>query len=245
MSSFFNFFLLELCLLDKNGKGTMLFNSTAKKKIAAVKTALKTGLDVLFSDTDIFWCKDAGTFLNDLLEHEHYRDADVLIQPDAGYRTLNSGFFFVRSSVRALALFNQLLGHVALGAHDHDVVNKVICESEYGDRKNHEPYGEVPFRCESHGAVIRVLPSQLFPSGKEQFGYVKVFSHSRSALKAMCKRKDFVILSNNFIHTSRKKARLIQKELWYAHFDEENQPKCEREPVPGSIAAAQTCGAFC
>lgn len=226
-------------------QGPRSFNAITKRKIAAVKFALKAGLDVLLSDADIFWCRDAGKYLEELLEHEDYRDADVLIQPEANYRTLNSGFYFVRSNPRTLTLFNQLLKNIGLGAHDQDVVNKVFCEEEYGGRKIREPYGDVPFRCESQGAVIRVLPSQLFPSGAEMYEDVKVFSHSRGELVKMCRRGDVVVLHNNFIRASKKKARLVQKGLWYINFDDPEQPICRKEPVPESLAAARTCGTFC
>lgn len=225
--------------------GPRSFNAITKRKIAAVKSALKAGLDVLLSDADIFWCGDAAKYLEELLQEEDYKDADVLIQPEANYRTLNSGFYFVKSGPHTLALFNQLLKYVDLGAHDQDVVNKVFCEEEYGGRKIHEPYGDVPFRCESHGAVIRVLPSQKFPSGAEMYRDVKVFVHSRSELAKMCKRGDFMVLHNNFIRASKKKARLVQKGMWFITFDNPEQPRCRKEPVPESAVAARTCGIFC
>lgn len=226
-------------------EGHRSFNSITKMKLTAVRRALKAGLDVLLSDADIFWCADAAQVLETMLSQEPYLDADVVIQPEANYRTLNSGFYYVRSGERALRVFAEMIRHIGIGAHDQDVVNKVFCDPSYGGRRIDEPYGEVPFRCESHGAIIRVLPSAQFPSGAEEYGGTKVFAHSRARLESMCVSGRLTIVHNNFIRATKKKARFIQKGMWFASFDRHQQPTCRAEPVPESDAAQRTCGTYC
>lgn len=224
--------------------GPRSFNHITKNKLEAVHTALTSGLDVLLSDADIYWCSDAAEILKKMMwEKGHYQDADVVIQAEANYRTLNSGFYYVRSGENSIRLFKELVKNNAIGAHDQDVVNKVFCEEEFGGKKIVEDYGGVPYRCESQGAVIKILPTSRFPSGAELFDGEMVLKKSRKELKLMC-NADMVVVHNNFIRANKKKARFIQKGMWHIKF-EGDQPICMKEPVPESDVAARTCGSYC
>eukprot|EP00177_Eucheuma_denticulatum_P003481 GFKZ01006295.1.p2 GENE.GFKZ01006295.1~~GFKZ01006295.1.p2 ORF type:complete len:356 (+),score=37.67 GFKZ01006295.1:626-1693(+) len=223
--------------------GSRSFNSITKRKLEAVKAALKSGFDVLLSDADIFWCQDAVAVLKSIMSEPRYNDSDVIIQAEVGYRTLNSGFYYVRAGERSMSLFDQLISNIHLGAHDQDVVNKVFCDDRFGGSKIPEPTGTVPFRCESHGATIRVLPSERFPSGAEPYNGQVLFKKSRVELRSMC-RKELVVVHNNFVRASKKKARFVQKGMWYTEFYGE-KPICHSEPVPENPGAARTCGVYC
>lgn len=224
--------------------GPRSFNSITKKKVEAVRITLKAGLDVLLSDADVFWCKDAAVVLRELTRPgNEYEDADVVVKAEGGYRSLNSGFYYVRAGKRSVRLFEHLVKNIEFGAHDQDLVNEVFCGEEFGGRRIEEPYAGVPYYCESHGAIIRLLPSAEFPSGAELYGLVNVFKKSRAELKRMC-RSGIVVIHNNFIRASKKKARFIQKGMWLVRFEGE-QPVCLSEPVPGSPTTKRTCGTYC
>lgn len=223
--------------------GSRSFNSITKRKLEAVKAALKSGFDVLLSDADIFWCQDAVAVLKSMISDPSYNDSDVVIQPEVGYRTLNSGFYFVRAGERSMRLFDQLIANIHLGAHDQDVVNKVFCDKQFGGNKIEEPSAHAPFRCESHGATIRVLPSDKFPSGAEPYNGKVIFKKSRVELNRMC-QQNLVVVHNNFVRANKKKARFIQKGMWYTEFHGE-KPVCLSEPVPENTGAARTCGVYC
>lgn len=224
--------------------GSRSFNSITKKKLVAVRTTLQAGLDVLLSDADIFWCKDAAVVLRGITRPGNgYEDADVVIQAEGGYRSLNSGFYYVRAGEASLQLFEHLVANIEFGAHDQDLVNDVFCNKRFGGRRIEVPYASVPFYCESHGAIIRLFPSAEFPSGVELYEQVQVFKKSRDELKKMC-NSGIVIMHNNFIRASKKKARFVQKGMWLVRFEGE-QPVCLTEPVPGSQKSGRTCGMYC
>lgn len=228
---------------DFERNGPRSFNQITKKKLFAVVRTLRSGLDVLLSDADIYWCKDAVKYITEVILPSHeYVDADVVIQPEAGYRVLNSGFYYVRANERTTALFEALLDNVDLGAHDQDVVNSVFCNPEHGGAKIQEPYGGVPYRCESHGVVIRVLPADLFPSGAHMYGDKGVFYMGREELKRMCDRGEFVVLHNNFIRADKKKSRFIVKGMWFLG---ENDDLSCGAPVKESLEARKACGRYC
>ncbi|CAN8061876.1 unnamed protein product [Agarophyton chilense] len=225
--------------------GPRSFNQITKNKLTAVLSALLSGLDVLLSDADIFWCSDPAHFLQNVLSRwPQYRHADVLIQPEANYRTLNSGFYLVRSNERTLALFRALIGNMHIGHHDQDVVNKVFCDPEYGGRKILQPHAQVPYRCQSRGADIRILPASTFPSGAQLYAGTNVFQYSRQQLRRMCDDGDFVVVHNNFIKANKKKARLVVKGMWFASGSEDDLV-CQRQPVEADEASIRTCGSYC
>lgn len=225
--------------------GPRSFNDITKKKLAAVVETLRSGFDVLFSDADVFWCQDAVQYIRDtILPSSRYSDADVLIQPEAKYRTLNSGFYYVKANSNTLLLFEKLMANVNIGAHDQDVVNAVFCEEKYGGARILQQYGDVPFHCESHGAVIRLLPSHSFPSGAEVVDGKNIFEHSRDTLTEMCNRKQYVVLHNNFIRATKKRARFVVKGMWLAGKDNKGEPICQ-EPLAASDTAIRTCGKYC
>ncbi|PXF48125.1 Beta-arabinofuranosyltransferase RAY1 [Gracilariopsis chorda] len=229
-----------------NRSGPRSFNQITKNKLRAVLSALLSGLDVLLSDADIFWCTDPVHHLRTLLSaSRYYAQADVLIQPEANYRTLNSGFYLVRSNQRTIDLFRALVQNINIGNHDQDVVNKVFCDPQYGGNKIIQSHGEVPYHCESHGALIRLLPATSFPSGAQQYAGLNVFHHSRERLSDMCRRRQFVVLHNNFIKANKKKARFVVKGMWFSSFDTDDQLVCLTQPAPADHHSARTCGAYC
>lgn len=224
--------------------GPRSFNAITKTKLTAVLSALRAGLDVVLTDSDVFWCRDATLVLKELIQSgSDYEDADVIIQPEGGYRSLNSGFYYARTGKKSLRLFKNLMKNIQLGAHDQDVVNRVFCSEEFGGRRIQEEYSGVPYLCESHGAIIRLLPSAEYPSGAELYGQEHVFKKSREELKSMC-NNEVVVIHNNFIRANKKKARFVQKGMWFVRFEGE-QPICMSEPVPESPTARRTCGNFC
>ena len=226
--------------------GPRSFNEITKKKLRAVLSALRSGYDVLLSDADILWCTDAVKYITEyLLVQPAYFGADVLIQPEVNYRTLNSGFYFVKANNRSRSLFEALIQNIGIGAHDQDVVNAVFCDEKYGGRRVDQEVGSVPYWCESRGAIIKVLPAEQFPSGAQVYGDKKVFQLERTKLRDMCDNGDFVVLHNNFIKAKKKKARQIVKGMWWASFESEDNFQCEDHPVEADDLSIRTCGQYC
>lgn len=230
---------------ERNGPRS--FNMITKNKLRAVRRVLIAGEDVLMSDADIYWCADAMQKLVDLLVKDpSYANADVLIQPEANFRALNSGFYFVRSNPRTLALFDGLVENIELGAHDQDVVNKVFCDPAFGGEKILGTYGDdIPWHCVSRSAVIRLLPPQRFPSGDERYHEARIFSQSREKLFEMCSNQEIIVVHNNFIRATKKKARFVQKGMWLANTDKKEDPNCEETAAAANPTARRTCGTYC
>lgn len=248
-------------------------SSFTKTKIIATRNALRVGLNVLVSDPDVFWCVDARPVLTAILQSTDYLDADVVIQAQVGYRSLNSGFYFVRANARSIALFDALLQqieHVNHLKHDHDILNAVFCNVKYGGRMIRQRYGmhnRIPFSCLSHGATIRLLDVEQFPSGAQpvrprslyprvrthrrraqgqkqgrQQRHVPVFSLPRQELLSRCRSGEFVVLHNNFIHADKKIARFLVKGMWFLN---PLGSQCSHQALPSTSAAVRTCGLFC
>lgn len=239
--------------------GPLSFASITKTKLVAARDALRAGLAILLSDADIFWCVDARAVLSSILQSDDYNDADVLIQAEAGYRSLNSGFYFARANARSVALFDALVENAGMGNHDQDVVNAVFCKATHGGRVVRERYGpggRVPFSCRSHGATIRLLDAEQFPSGAQPVHAstlvsrvmgrtdVPIFSLPRDELERRCRRGEFVVVHNNFIRADKKVARFVVKGMWFLK-GKGSSARCTSKAAPSSKRAVRTCGVFC
>eukprot|EP00171_Calliarthron_tuberculosum_P015488 IDg15488t1 len=124
--------------------GARSFGHITRQKLGAVARALRAGLDVLITDADIHWCGDALA-----AARREAPAADVLVMTEADYKTLNSGFYFVRANDRTRASFDLMAALVGFGQHDQDVLNAVLCGAEFGARRVDEPnaaLGAAPFR---------------------------------------------------------------------------------------------------
>lgn len=228
-----------------NRTGMRSFGAITKSKLVATLEALQAGLDVLVSDADVHWCVDAVQAVLEI--GGVYGEADVIVQAERGYQGLNSGFFYVRGGERAVRLFERVVENIEVGMHDQDVINSVFCEEEFGGKKIDEN-GEVGFRCENGDAVIRVLPVEQFPSGGEMFEGKGIFERGREELGAMCREGRFVIVHNNFIRANKKKARFVQKGMWFVEFRKKGNQvgvQCLKKAVNSSERMKRTCGRYC
>ena len=95
-----------------------LFKSITKVKSRAVLDILKLGVDVLWSDMDLFWKQNP---VDKLLTTAKY--FDIAVQSDSKlkenaneYLRINSGFYFVRSTSRSINAFNVIVNHASQSA---------------------------------------------------------------------------------------------------------------------------------
>eukprot|EP00171_Calliarthron_tuberculosum_P013744 IDg13744t1 len=159
------------------------------------------------SDADIHWCGDAVAAIK-----RGAGAADMLIMTEAGYKTLNSGFYYVRANARTRALFNMIVTNAKFGNHDQDVVNAALCDTRFGARRVPTPGQSAPYICvTASGAIVRILNSQRYPSGAETIDGNSIFEHDRSRLERMCRRQRFVVVHNNFIRANQKMKRMVKK----------------------------------
>ena len=92
----------------KKAKAPSIYNSRDYNIKACVKPriileCLNTGLDVLLVDLDIVFLK------NPLSYFQYCQDCDLITQYDSAGKQINSGFFLVRNTRRAIHLFEQVV----------------------------------------------------------------------------------------------------------------------------------------
>jgi len=103
-------------LADAAQFGSDQFKQLTKLKSKYVLEALKLGINVLWSDVDIFWFSSPIPKLS-----QYFNDFDLLIQSNAleqetednGYRRVNSGFYYVHSRANTIAAFTSIVAHAA------------------------------------------------------------------------------------------------------------------------------------
>jgi hypothetical protein len=92
---------------DAKNFRTAEFNAISIAKIVAARMVLESGYNVLFSDVDIAWKKSPVPFLP--------TDVDLAIQSNTGENVFslehepNTGFYFLRSNDRSIALLNETI----------------------------------------------------------------------------------------------------------------------------------------
>ncbi len=222
--------------------GPRSFGYITRKKLLAVYKVLRTGLNVLVSDADIHWCGDAVKIIQNL--DGEAQNADIIIMPEMDYKTLNSGFYYVRANKRTKETFELIMDNYEIGNHDQDVINEVLCGSRFGSEKIYSPEGNGSFYCKTKsGAIVYLLDADKWPSGGQNIDGISVFLHPRSRLIRMCNRNRFYVIHNNYVSASRKEFRMIVKGMWFV--DDSQEMNCLAEPAPVTKKARSRCSTSC
>ncbi|CAN8068213.1 unnamed protein product [Agarophyton chilense] len=237
--------------------GTQQFNLLSKKKLAAVKAVLDAGLDVLFTDADVVWCRRAFPHVARLVDNA---PADLLVQTAWPRSLLNSGFYYVRSNHATRALFNAFLTFPHDSENDQVIFNRVLCNPKFGgsvldnlssadSHSNHTPNvkrGPTPLGCRWRQATAHLFSPLLFPTGGEVIHGEKIFHLPRNRIMHMCDAGSPLVMHNNCILSNKKMARFVVKGIWYvnpAFMDGDDDPHAdhtafENDVVPGENSDA-------
>lgn len=244
-------------LVDEPGKtpqliadGVPRFAEVTMQKFMVIERVLATGVDVIFTDEDVFWCTNP---VPEILRASA-RDArsDMLFQtswaaPDDG-DFINSGFYYARPTRGAREIFrrNSMDFRNMAFAHDQRGVINRLCNVEAGGRVVYEWWWN-PFRdprpkfCTSGGTQIGFLDHRRFPAGRLQIE--KILSRTkRSEVRAMCDRGDVAILHNSWSEGERKILWFQAKGLWYASRDNST---CLDSPVLPTLEQLEHCDGLC
>jgi hypothetical protein len=167
------------------------------QKLEIVRSLLKKGYHVLFSDSDIVFNIDPISYLK-----EYIKENDIIIQKEFSKRkkarkinefrfpyTLCSGFFFVKPTEKSLDLFDM----------DKKDIHDFICDQELVN---------VRIWNNKEGLAWTCLPVELFPNGK--------FWYSRhEQIKNSC----YIVHYNYTLGYAKKLAKMVDFGHWFS--DEE------------------------
>ena len=167
--------------------GTESFGQKAIKKVIVSGLALSLGYHVLFTDVDIVFLKDPLPYLT-------CDTCDVIFQVETPTGIINSGFYLAFSTLKAINLHFTII-----------------------ERRNCWKFRQQPCFIailKELNVSIKLLPYQLFPSGKVFFDNGKrMFSTDNPC-------KECVLVHNNWIVSySNKKYRFKEQLLWLVDLD--------------------------
>jgi len=180
------------------------FAVIARRKLAAVRTALAGGVDVLFSDPDVVWCADAAAEAGAWMASRAASAAGaaglpaaaaggtagaaspgVAFQSDYPGNFLCSGFYLARARRDVVALFDALAAWPGRG-DDQAAVNALLCDPSAGGARVGEG------TCRSAGGVAGViLPPDRFLNGATTWADgagtdKRLWYYGRAVLAAQC-----------------------------------------------------------
>lgn len=202
--------------------GSEGFNAITKLKLVAVREALMTGIDVLFTDVDVVWCDDAAADIVRRIEKDDW--ADVIIQNGWGKDGKwpvepNTGFFYAKATSGVIELFSHLIRISDRGDNrklcDQWLFKKAVCGTEDGGKAyRKKEVGRVGNVCKWRDRVnVEMLPLKTYPNGKNPIG-IKFDELPDGALRRACVNKDIVIFHNNWSAARHKPKRMDQHGLW-------------------------------
>lgn len=198
--------------------GSKAFATVTKRKLAVVRAVLETGVDVLFTDGDIFWC---GLDLTEFFR----RDVDLVAQrTKVGGRVeyLNSGLYYVSSTDDTLKLFDTLMKLDR--ADDQKSFNEVLCARD--GRFYDSIWKNQPKYCvwREHNVTAAFLPEQRFPLGCTMLDGVKVSEIKADKVRSMCRNKELEIVHFSCWSSWRKSMEMKKRGMWLWN---EQDKKCD------------------
>ncbi len=192
---------------------TAEFNAISIAKIIATRIVLELGYNVLFSDVDIAWKKNPMPFLS--------ADVDLVIQSNSGENVFplsheaNTGFYFLRSNDRSIALLDETINralkgpsrddqtHFGNALRDWRISKKAVFIME-GMTAPWVYHGYRPF-------TFRILHPYRFQSGKvARASYAQKVEPPHDG-----KEQDIIIVHANYMVGHNSKVRFLKShDLW-------------------------------
>mmetsp|Transcript_10910 Transcript_10910/g.21790 ORF Transcript_10910/g.21790 Transcript_10910/m.21790 type:complete len:430 (+) Transcript_10910:1757-3046(+) len=184
--------------------GSTEFVNISKAKTALVVKALQAGVDVLFSDADIFWFRDPRLYLAAHLNRSQY---DIAIQSDAKGReppniNVCSGFYLVRSRESSIWAFKAIVNfEMTNSMSEQKSFNFVFCGG-FKNRKGGPGMRIGARRCQyrKHNSTLLTLDRDLFPNGSGD-------DHQK-------KSRQFLFHANYIGNLSSKIALMTEHDTW-------------------------------
>lgn len=217
------------------------FGRVARSKLNVVHDVLASGVDVIFTDTDVSWCNDVPAALKaDRASRAKARAASNEPLPDIVFQnalrkdvrnqmSFNSGFYYARSSPAVRAFFGALTslstdtkrvdpkGYVG----DQKLVNSACSQEKFG--------GEVfpilsprevelpSLYCRWMESVrVEALPMMAFPNGA--YRAARVGSGPRKGITKMrgkCEAGEVQLFHANYMLAPRKIPSLQREQMWF------------------------------
>lgn len=213
--------------------GSQSFSSISLSKLDIVLQILRTGLDVIFTDVDIVWCKDIHKQFKQLLnKHPTF---DIFMQSntksEGKLAQLNTGFYYVKSTPHVLRLFDGLIkasdkwnsrsgddqtlfwGYACSGGNNKGNGNGVTNMNEGKNGSNPQ------FLCQwNNGSVsIMFLPIKEFPNGASDPEGRSLVHIPKGYYRKVCKNKQLSIWHVNYCKGDMKERRLREQNVWISH----------------------------
>lgn len=188
-------------------------------KSLVVRHVLSAGIDVLFSDVDVVWCSNAAERIVTHMERDNF--GDILFQNDRPTEATfpfeaNTGFFYAKSTVGVLKLFDEWI-KVSLSGRFRHVTQQISFKLGICGDVNRIPKilgGKKSFACVWNNQTnVEILPLYDFPNGNSPLG-IKYEQLERGRLRQACANKQIAIYHNNWVSGVAKIARMNEENLW-------------------------------
>ena len=170
--------------------GTPEFRVVTKRKLAAVRAVLATGVDVLFNDGDVAWCDNVPYEFADFATDQN---VDIAAQrTKLGTDRINSGVYFVRHSARTIALFDEMLrrSEFVEKNDDQEMFNDIMCRKGTGGSEiwNGGGWREPEFCHWEHGNVkMGFMPEERYPIGCTKVEGKKLQQWNVKEVRSLCR----------------------------------------------------------
>lgn len=194
--------------------GSKQFQAVTYQKLHAVRSVLALGIDVIFSDGDIFWCRSPSRVLDYI--HTADGDSDIITQYTEviSRERINSGLYFTKSTPKNVRLFDTL---ISMNEKDDQVaINRLLCKDRVLDTDTN---GRVKVKyCRNMELDVNVtasfLPEKKFPLGCTKFNQIRMSGLPPRFADTQCKAGAINLLHFSCWGAWNKKAQMAKRGMW-------------------------------
>lgn len=227
--------------------GSAGFADVSMGKFMSVERVLATGATAVFSDGDIFYCRNPIPEMLAALKSA-WPPRDILFQTSyeskwRGGDYINTGLFIARPTVAVRSFFLRTLADWnAARINNQRAVNNRLCSEEKGGRVvSWQWWQGTPEYCKRDGMRAGFLDPARFPNGPTRTPNA-LSKRSRAYVRGRCERGEVTALHGNYIVGKLKELRFRSMGLWYASDD---NASCLASPAPRPIEELKACGRTC
>lgn len=205
--------------------GTPDFNRLSLSKFDIVRSILRLGLDVIFTDVDIAWCVNIPHRLQEIT----LKNPQFNIYMQSNFRSeirkgdLNTGFYYAKSSPEVLSLFDSFSAKFRDNPYKDDQSLFWIYSCRKGKQLSNgnglsttiDSDGNNQYQCTWNSSVyIMFLPLKEFPNGFQDPTGRTINQIPEKYYREMCRNRTVSIWHVNYCIGNAKEKHLRRQGMW-------------------------------
>jgi len=191
------------------------FDLVTRQKLAAIRSVLTAGFDVLYTDGDVVWC-DPSRAVMDIVSQAHPSRAPIVAQTaHVDGQVMNTGLLYAVSCPNSLSFFHSAEMLPSEEGNDQDAANALACEAKFGGQQLDNDH----CRWKNRTNIRALQPKDRYILGATKIEGIEMRKLRAKKVGHLCNSKVIGLMHYSFYHYNEKRRGMEDAGLWYSNKD--------------------------